>query len=186
MPLSQEVPGEAVVIASLYIEAIRQGQSLWFRVASGSMQPTLRIGEQVHIQPARAEQLCVGEIAAFETAQGLTIHRVVQRQHAGPSTQLVEMSDVHLRASRVDEQTVVGRVVAIRGGNHSIDLQRPIAKKCGAVTASLRFRFYQVHTNHKITLFILSKCSRIVVRICSWCVRLCCSSSIPDVPSLDN
>ena len=180
MPLSQEVPGEAAAIASLYIEALRRGQSLWFRVASGSMHPTLRIGERVRIEPARAEQLCVGEIAAFETAQGLTIHRIVQRQHEGASTRLVEMSDVHLRASRVNEQAVVGRVVAIRQEKHQIDLQHSIAKKCGAVTASLRFRLYQVHTNRKFTRFILSKAARFVVRICSWCVRLCCSSSIPD------
>jgi hypothetical protein len=183
-----EVPGEAAAIASLYIEAVRQGQSLWFRVASGSMHPTLRIGEQVRIEPARAEQLYVGEIAAFETAQGLTIHRVVQRQHDGASTRLVEMSDVHLRASHVNERAVVGRAVAIRREKRHIDLQRPIAKKCGAVTASVRFRFYQVHTHNKFTLFVLSKCSRLIVRICSWCVRLCCSSSIPDVPaqSLDD
>ena len=183
-----EVPGEAAAIASLYIEAVRQGQSLWFRVASGSMHPTLRIGEQVRIEPTRTEQLYVGEIAAFETAQGLTIHRVVQRQHDGASTQLVEMSDVHLRASLVDGRAVVGRVAAIRREKRHIDLQCPIAKKCGAVTASARFRLYQVHTHNKFTLFVLSKCSRLIVRICSWCVRLCCSSSIPDVPaqSLDD
>src|ERR1700674_4100316 len=101
MPLSQEVPGEAAAIASLYIEGVRQGQSLWFRVVSGTMHPTLRIGEQVRIEPARAEQIGVGEIAAFETDQGLIIHRIVQRQHDGASTLLVEMSDVHLRASHV-------------------------------------------------------------------------------------
>jgi signal peptidase I len=188
MPLSQEFPGEAAAIASLYIEAVRRGQSLWFRVASGSMHPTLRIGEQVRIEPARAEQLCVGEIAAFETAQGLTIHRVVQRRHDGASTQLVEMSDVHLRASHLNERVVVGRVVAIRREKRYIDLRRPIAKKCGAVTAFARFRSYQIHTHNKFTLFVLSKCSRIIVHICSWCVRLCCSSSISDVPaqSLDD
>src|SRR5437588_4936501 len=97
-----EVPGEAAAIASLYIEAVRQGQSLWFRVASGSMHPTLRIGEQVRIEPAGAEQLCVGEIAAFETAQGLTIHRVVQHQHDGTSKQQVDVSAVYLRTSMVD------------------------------------------------------------------------------------
>ena len=185
MPTSQEATNEAAAIASLYVQALRQGQALWFRVASGSMHPTLRIGEEVRIEPARAKQLRVGEIAAFETAQGLIIHRIVQCQLDGVSTQLTEMSDVHLRASHVDEQAVVGRVVAIRHGKHSIDLQHPLAKKCGAVTASLRFRLYQVHTNHSFMPSILSKCSRVVVRICNVCIRLCCSSSIPEAPGLD-
>ena len=185
MPPSQEATNEAAAIASLYIQALRQGQALWFRVTSGSMHPTLRIGEQVRIEPARAKQLRVGEIAAFETAQGLVIHRIVRCQHDGSSMQLVEMSDVHLRASRVDEQAVVGRVVAIRTGKHSIDLQRHIARRCGVVTASPRFRSYQLHANHRFMLSVLSKCSRLVVRICNLCIRLCCSSSIPDVPGMD-
>jgi hypothetical protein len=180
MPLSQEATGEAAALASLYIEAIRQGQSLWFRVASGSMHPTLRIGEQVRIEPARAEQIRIGEIAAFETVQGLTIHRIVQRQHNGSSTRLVEMGDVHLRASHVDEHAVLGHVVAIRQGKRHIDLQRPIAKICGAVTAYLRLRLYHVHRNRKFARPVLRKCSRLVVHIGSWCIRVCCSSSIPD------
>ena|SRR5438874_3683510 len=185
MPLLQGA-AETSIIASLFTQALRQGQSLWFRVASGSMQPTFSVGDQIYIEPAMAHSLRPGEIVAFETSDSLVVHRVVRRKPSGTHILLLEMSDAYLQANWIEEQAVVGRVVAIRRGRQQADLQRPVAKRCGAVTAYLRFRLYQVHANHKFTSFILSKCSRLVVRICSWCVRLCCSSSIPDVPGLDN
>src|SRR5690348_15358821 len=101
---SQNGIGEQEVIAELYREALRGGQPLWFRVASGSMHPLLRIGEEVYIEPATADELEVGEIAAFETGAGLVIHRVVQRRADGDSPQLVEMSDTQLRAGTVESE----------------------------------------------------------------------------------
>src|SRR5690348_10559261 len=52
MPISQPKKSAAEALASLYVDALRQGQSLWFRVASGSMSPTLRVGDEVRIEPA--------------------------------------------------------------------------------------------------------------------------------------
>ena len=176
MPLSQDGTIDADVIANLYIEAVRKGQPLWFRVISGSMHPLLRIGEQIRIESATAEQMRVGEIAAFETAEGLVIHRIVRQQHEGTTLQLVEMSDVHFRAGLVDEGAVVGRVVAIRRGHTLIDLQHPIAQKCGRVTARLRYRLYGVHTRNKLAQVVLRKCSRLVARLGSWFIRSFCSS----------
>jgi len=168
------------VIAGLYIEALRKGQPLWFRVASGSMHPLLRVGEQVRIEPATAEQIQVGEIIAFETGEGLVIHRIVQRVQENADLQLVEMSDVHFRAGPVDREAVVGRVVAIRQGNTRIDLQRTLAQKCGRVTARARYRLHTVHSSNKLAQAFLRKSSRLVARLASWCVRHFCASSQPD------
>ncbi len=183
MPISQDGALENSVIADLYREAVRNGQPLWFRVVSGSMHPMLRIGEQVYIQPATADQLQVGEIAAFETDAGLVIHRIVQRRSENHSVQLLEMSDVHLRAGRVESGAVIGRVVAIRRGSRHIDLQRPIAQKCGCVTARARYRFYTIRFRNKLAQVILRKCSRLVARLGSWCTRRFCASSQPNAPT---
>lgn len=183
MPLSQNDASDNSVIAGLYREAVRKGQPLWFRVASGSMHPLLRIGEQVYIEPATADQLRVGEIAAFETDSGLVIHRIVQRRQENADIQLVEMSDVHLRAGRVQSGAVIGRVVAVRQGNTRIDLQRPIAQKCGRVTARARYRFYTIRFRSKLAQVIIRKCSRLVARLGSWCTRRFCVSSQPNAPT---
>lgn len=180
MPLSQDDALDNPVIEALYIEAVRKGQSQWFRVVTGSMHPLLRIGERVRIEPTTACQLQVGEIAAFETGEGLVIHRIVQRLTGNERTQLIEMSDVHLRPGPVSSTAVVGRVVAIQQGVTLIDLQRPLAQKCGQVTARLRYRLYTMHPGNKLAQVTIRKSSRLVARLGSWCIRRFCSSSQAD------
>lgn len=165
------------VIASLYIEAVRGGQPQWFRVISGSMHPLLRIGEEVRVEPAGAGQIAVGDIAAFETGEGLVIHRIVQRHQGEAGVQLVEMSDVHFRVGQVDAEAVVGRVVAIRRGHTYIDLQRPIAQKCGRVTARVRYRFYTMRSSNKLAQVMVRKSSRLVARLAGWYIRRFCAIS---------
>lgn len=164
----------ATAIASLFIQALRAGETLWFQVASGSMVPTLKPGDRVRIEPAKAKDIHNGEIAAFETAQGLVIHRIVQQERKEAGIRLLEMGDVDLRASWVEEQAVAGRVVVVRQGAQEIDLQNPVAKRCGTVTAYLRYRLYLLHTNKKFAALRVAvrKCSRAVVRICNWCIHV--------------
>jgi len=176
---SQDGAGEQGVIAELFREALRRGQPLWFRVSSGSMYPLLRIGEEVYIEPATADDLQVGEIAAFETSAGLVIHRIVQRRSDQRGIQLIEMSDAQLRAGQVESGAAIGRVVAIGRGKRHIDLQRPIAQKCGRVTARARYRFYTVRSRNRLAQVIVRKSSRLVARLASWYIRRFCASSQP-------
>ena len=163
----------APAVASLYIEAIRQGQSLWFRAASGSMRPIICTGDTVHIEPASGSELQPGEIAAFDTPDGLVIHRIVQHQQTGTGVRLLQMSDVDLQASWIEEQAIVGRVILTRRGARQVDLQRLIAKKVGVVTAYLRFQFYRLYECGKSDLvrMVSHKCSRLVVYLGYWCIR---------------
>jgi signal peptidase I len=176
---SQNGAEEQEVIGELYREALRGGQPLWFRVSSGSMHPLLRIGEEVYIEPATAGELQVGEIAAFETDRGLVIHRIVQRHTDGDGNQLLEMSDTQLRASPIESGAVIGRVVAIGRGKLRIDLQRPIAQKCGHVTARIRYRFYTMRFRSRLMRVILRKSARLVARLAGWSIRRLCASSQP-------
>lgn len=179
MRSSQRGAGEQEVIAELYREALRRGQPLWFRVASGSMHPLLCIGEEVYIEPATASELQVGEIAAFETSTGLVIHRIVLRQAGGKSIQLLEMSDTQLRAEPVESEAVIGRVIAIGRGKRRIDLRRPLAKKLGRVTARIRYRFYTVRSSNGLAYVIVRKSARLVAHLTGWYIRHFCASSQP-------
>jgi len=173
MSQPQDDTARASVISSLYIQALRQGEALWFRVVSGSMNPTLHIGDVVRIEPTMANAVRVGEIAAFETPKGLIIHRIVQRESIGTNARFLEMGEVDLRASWVETPAVVGRAVAVCHSTHQIDLQHPIAKRWGKVTANLRYRLYRIHNSKRFSsLRVLSRrCSRLAVHICYWRIR---------------
>lgn len=178
MPISQQRKSAAEALASLYVDALRQGQSLWFRVASGSMRPTLRVGDEVCIEPATADKIRTGDIAAFETTDGLVIHRIVQRIQTGTDVRLLEMSDVHLYPNWVEAQTIVGRVILARRDTRQIDLQHPIAQMCGTVTAQLRYRLYCLYTLSRFNVLRVfwHRSSRLVAFIGYWCIRSCSAS----------
>lgn len=175
--MPQKSTTQASLTASLYLEAVRQGQSLWFRVASNSMNPLLRIGDQVYIVPAKAGEIRCGEIAAFETSDGFLIHRIIQRQQTGTTVRLLQMADVELHASWVEEQAVIGRVAAARRETLKIDLQHPIAQRCGSVTAYLRHWLYTYKRKSPFAR-LLHGCSRLVAYVGYWCIRSFCSSAI--------
>ena len=165
------------LIASLFIQALREGQSLWFRVASNSMFPLLRKGDEVFIQPAQACEIRLGEIAAFETSSGLVIHRIISIQHTPTGMRLLQMSDVERLTSCVKEQAVVGRVISIRHADKLIDLQSPIAKWCGTVTARIRHRLYVYDKNMPFKI-MLRGLSRIVIQLSYWCIYRFCASPV--------
>jgi signal peptidase I len=180
MSLPRQDLARATVIASLYIQALRAGETLWFQVVTGSMVPTLSIGDRVRIDPVKAKEINNGEIAAFETDQGLVIHRIVRQEQRGTGVRLLEMGDVDLRASWVEEQAVVGRVAVVHHDTLEIDLQHPIAKRGGTVTAYLRYWLYLLHTNKKFAALRVAvrRCSRLVVRINYWCIRISSVSQV--------
>ena len=170
-------PEDAAIIAALFIQAVRQGQSLWFRVASNSMNPLMGVGDAVYIQPGRAGEIQVGEIAAFETSDGLVIHRIVHRQQTAGAIRLLQMSDVTLLPGWVKEQAVVGRVVMIRRDARQVNLRHPIAKWCGMVTAHVRYQLYLYNKNGPLSL-VLRGCSRLAIQLSYWCIRCCCTTPI--------
>lgn len=173
---------ESAVIASLYIQAVRQGQSTWFRVISGSMRPLIHSGDAVYIEPATAAGIEVGDIAAFETPAGLLIHRIVHRQQAGAYIRFIEMGDAALQANWMKEQAIVGRVILACRGNRQLDLRRPIAKRCGKVTAHLRYQLYCLCNDRKLGLVCvaLRKCASQVARVGYLCIRASCASAVDD------
>lgn len=178
MPVSSQHNPAQEALASLYIDALRQGQSLWFRVASGSMNPLLRVGDEVRIEPATADKLRTGEIAAFETSDGLVIHRIVRCMQKDTDIRLLEMSDVHLHPNWVEAQAIVGRVILVRRDTHQMNLQHPIAQMSGICTAKLRYRFYCFYTPSRFNVLqaLLHRSSRLVVFIGYWCIRSCSGS----------
>ncbi len=167
-------------IDSLFVEALRQGQSQWFRVSSGSMLPLLKIGDAISIEPAQAHEIRVGEIAAFETEDGLVIHRIVAIQQRDGGIRLLQLPDVNLRASWINESAVVGRVVAIRRGNFQLNLMHPVARWYGKVTAHIRYRLYSGEKANRLTV-ALRACSRLLLLTGSRCIERCCRTALTGI-----
>jgi len=185
MSLSRQDIERAIAISSLFIQALREGQGLWFQVASGSMVPILNLGDKVWIEPARAIDIHIGDVAAFETPQGLVIHRIVKRELRSTNVRLLEMNDVNLSANWIVEKAVVGRVTTIQKAALVMNLQHPIAQRWGGVTAYLRYKLYFLHTNKKFAWLgvLVRRCARFTVGVGYWRVLHSSASQTRDTGS---
>lgn len=177
MSLSSNGSASSSIVASLYIQALRQGLALWFAVASGSMRPLLAIGDEIYIEPACAYQLRIGDIAAFETPQGLVVHRIVQRRWCKTTIRLLQMADIDLYPTWIAEPDVIGRVVAIRRDATYVDLRHPFARRFGTATAYLRYWLSRCQRyDHPGPALHL--CSRVLAHLQSRCIRWFCISHL--------
>jgi hypothetical protein len=62
--------------ARMIIELLRSGESVRFRARGSSMWPSIPSGSQIEVQPCAVAELEVGQIAAFERAGRVVVHRV--------------------------------------------------------------------------------------------------------------
>lgn len=177
MSLSSNGLAPSSIVANLYMQALRQGQALWFTVASGSMRPLLAVGDDIYIEPACAHHLCIGDIAAFETPQGLMVHRIVQRRQQKTTIRLLQMADIDLYPGWIAEPDVIGRVVAIRRGATTVNLRHPFARQLGIATAYLRYWLSRCK-RHDDPGLVLHLCSRVMVHLQSRCIRWFCTSPL--------
>ena len=166
------------LLSSLFIQAVREGQTIWFRVASNSMFPLFQRDDAVSIAPATADAIRLGEIAAFETKDGLLIHRIIHRQQNGQTIRLLQMSDVDLFASWIEPTSVVGKVIAVRKEGKQVNLAHPIAKWYGRIVATTRYQLY-LRNSHTLLRLPWRGCSRLSLRLGYWCIRRLCASPAP-------
>lgn len=69
--------------ARFIIESLRSGQSVVFRARGRSMWPTISSRSRIEVTPCAGSALTTGEIAAFERAGRVLVHRVLGVDGAG-------------------------------------------------------------------------------------------------------
>ncbi len=158
-----------MLLASLSIQALRQNvhtsalHPLGFRVASASMRPLFNKDDTIQIVPARADDVRYGEIIAFDTPEGLLVHRLLHCEQQEGTIRLLQSGDGALQAGWLEAETVVGRVIALcpaHNKKQTILLHTPLARWGGYAIASVRYQLYL----HK-TLPVLSQCLRACSRL---------------------
>ena len=97
------------------------------------------------------------------------------------------MGDVTLQAQEVTVEAIAGRVIVIRRGDLLIDLQRPVAKRWGGVTARLRYWLYCQYrdSKHDLVRLVVHKSARLAARVGSAVIRRACASLEREAPALD-
>ncbi len=92
-------------------DLLRAGHAVRFTATGGSMAPTIRAGDVLTIRPLDPRDLRAGDVAFYETARGLTAHRIVERLPGTPSTFRAQGDAPGSEEEVVAERQLLGRVV---------------------------------------------------------------------------
>ena len=88
---------------------LKSGQ-VRLRIASSSMAPTLRPGDEVAVDPARMEEIQIGDLVLFEQRGQLICHRLVEKSAAW----LTRGDAGGGPGERIRPEQVLGKVLSIR------------------------------------------------------------------------
>ncbi len=97
------------------------------------MQPLLRDGDHLLVQPVEADRLRVGDVVlCCIQADRMVAHRVLRRQPGPDGYQfLVQGDQVLLPDGWIPQSQVYGRVIAIERAGVHIDMHRPVMRALG-------------------------------------------------------
>jgi hypothetical protein len=118
------------------IELLRAGYSVRFRPSGHSMRPTILDGEVVTVAPISAHAIRRSDILLYQIKGRVIAHRVTgikKRQDAGYS--FILRGDALACAERVEEEQVLGRVVAVERDGRRLSLTSQRAKLLHAARA---------------------------------------------------
>ncbi len=75
-----------VHLGDVVADALQQGHPVAMRVVSGSMRPTLRVGDYVYVAPISSAHVRVGDVVVLDIGNELLTHRLLGWQGEIPLT----------------------------------------------------------------------------------------------------
>jgi signal peptidase I len=111
-------------------ELLRSGQSIRFRAPGRSMYPTIKEDETITVQPVAPSDIKMGDIILYRLEAVVIAHRVVriERGEDGGSRFILRGDASGALDEPVEPAQVLGKVVSVERGGHSIDLYSRSAK----------------------------------------------------------
>jgi signal peptidase I len=118
--------------AAIVAELLMSGQQVRFPAPGKSMQPTIRDGEVVTVEPLSPSDVRKGDIILYRRGEGLIAHRVIRIMKGPGTARSSAIASYGMFVLRGDASTacdlpvepgqVLGRVVAVERQGRSISL----------------------------------------------------------------
>jgi signal peptidase I len=134
-PLHQTVSG-------LIDERLAAGETVYFRVTSGSMSPLLQTGDVVGVERTAPETCRIGDIIVIRREHDYLTHRLIHKSGEFWQTK----GDNVLRPdSPIRPNSVLGRVTRVRKSGGTWNLQTARQRQIALLLAKLSRREWQVY-----------------------------------------
>jgi signal peptidase I len=125
---------------------LQKGSLVRMTLATGSMSPNLRPGDELIVVAAEWQKLKTGDVVLFERSDALLAHRLIRVERQGAGVRLITKGDASASYdSPVSISSYVGKVARLVRAGRSIDLEGRSARAAG------RMRVVQSVTRYMIT-----------------------------------
>jgi signal peptidase I len=109
-------------ITSLWLEKYANTGSGWLIIISGSMAPLIQIRDQIFIKKTIPSHIHIGDIITFWQGNILVTHRVIRKFTKSGNIHFIEKGDANTNYSKVDAQSIIGKVRKIKKNEREIDV----------------------------------------------------------------
>jgi len=136
--------------SALVKEILKRGYCVRIPTLGRSMFPL--ISSIIHIEPAKAEDIRVGDIVVYSSEEKMVAHRLAKKIIKKEKELLVVKGDTWLGSSEVLAGDVIGRVIKVEKWGIKLNFKRGIGKIIDIIcrsTSPLTSRLYSILKNGK-------------------------------------
>lgn len=112
-------------LSEMWLEACQSGRTISFKIASGSMRPTIEVGDVVSVRRVEPSEIHAGDIVAFKNDRHIIVHRIVRIIRADSGYNFFQMGDAGGAPVSLQATSIIGKVIAIRKNRREVRLDSP-------------------------------------------------------------
>ncbi len=110
-------------LREMWQEACERGESLSFKIASGSMSPMLKVGNVVKVSKVQPSEVRIGDVVAFQDGPYVIVHRVIGKSLSNQQIIFRHMGDAGMSSGYIAAENLIGRVSRIEKEGRAIVLE---------------------------------------------------------------
>jgi signal peptidase I len=110
------------VLSEMWQEACKNGRTVSFKIASGSMRPTIEVGDVVGVRRVKLSEIRAGDIVAFKEEKNVIVHRIVRVNRTNGFLTFLQMGDVGGISQIIRADRIIGKVASINKNGREIRL----------------------------------------------------------------
>jgi hypothetical protein len=125
------LPCTTTAFAGLSADLLRLGKTLRFQARGSSMQPLVRDGDILLVQPAGCHRIRVGDVVlcSSQAEHRVIVHRVVRKRLTRDGMRyLVQGDQVSHPDGWMSDEQIFGQLIAIDRNDLQIDIRQPMLK----------------------------------------------------------
>jgi len=112
------------ILKEMWWEACDKGESLRFKIVSGSMKPLIMPGDEVKVAKTEPSDIRIGDVVALKAGQRVVVHRIIGKSLSNQQIVFRHMGDAGVSSAIIAAQNLIGKVSVIKKDGCEMSLDK--------------------------------------------------------------